>query len=63
MRLRRPLGEKNNIRSIRLVTSNYHMPRSMAEFRANNREVTILAHPVYSERVRKTGGGAGAALF
>lgn len=53
MRLRRPLGEKNNIRSIRLVTSNYHMPRSMAEFRANNREVTILAHPVYSERVRK----------
>ena len=45
--------KKNNIRSIRLVTSNYHMPRSMAEFRANNREVTILAHPVYSERVRK----------
>lgn len=29
--------KKNNIRSIRLVTSNYHMPRSMAEFRANNR--------------------------
>lgn len=45
--------KKNNIRSIRLVTSNYHMPRSMAEFRANNRELVILAHPVYSERVEK----------
>lgn len=45
--------KKNNIRSIRLVTSNYHMPRSMAEFRANNRQLAILAHPVYSERVEK----------
>ncbi len=45
--------KRNNIRSIRLVTSNYHMPRSMAEFRANNRQLVILAHPVYSERVEK----------
>lgn len=44
---------ENNIRSIRLVTSNYHMPRSMDEFRANNRQLVILAHPVYSDRVEK----------
>ena len=42
---------KNKIRSIRLVTSNYHLPRSMAEFRANNGDLIILAHPVYSEKV------------
>lgn len=44
---------RKRIKSVRLVTSNYHMPRSMAEFRANNRELVILAHPVYSDRVEK----------
>lgn len=44
--------EQNNIHSIRLVTSNYHLPRSMAEFNANNPGLIILAHPVYSERVK-----------
>lgn len=44
---------QNRIKSFRLVTSNYHMPRSMAEFRANNRQLVILAHPVYSDRVEK----------
>ena len=45
--------KKNQFHSIRLVTSNYHLPRSMAEFRANNRNLIILAHPVYSDRVER----------
>ncbi len=45
--------KNNNIQSVRLVTSNYHIPRSMAEFRANNQQLLILAHPVYSEKVAK----------
>ncbi len=44
---------QNNINSIRLVTSNYHMPRSLAEFRALNPKLTIIPHPVYSEKVSK----------
>ena len=43
--------EKNDIKSIRLVTSNYHIPRSLEEFKANNKNITILIHPVYSEKV------------
>lgn len=42
---------KNNINSIRLVTSNYHMPRSLQEFKALNPKLTIISHPVYSEKV------------
>lgn len=45
--------KKNHFNSIRLVTSNYHLPRSMAEFRANNKNLKILAHPVYSDRVEQ----------
>lgn len=43
--------EKNKIKSIRLVTSNYHIPRSLEEFKAQNAGVEIVVHPVYSERV------------
>jgi uncharacterized SAM-binding protein YcdF (DUF218 family) len=42
---------ENNIGSIRLVTSNYHIPRSLREFRAMNPELKIVVHPVYSENV------------
>ena len=45
--------EDNNIRSIRLVTSNYHLPRSIIEFRHTNPQIQIVAHPVYSEKVSK----------
>lgn len=45
--------EKNNISSIRLVTSNYHMPRSMEEIEAATDGVSIIPHPVYSENVAK----------
>jgi len=37
---------ENNIRSIRLITSNYHMPRSMLEFRLQMPKVKIVADPV-----------------
>ena len=43
--------EKQNIRSIRLVTSNYHILRSVVEFRRWNKNVKIILHPVYSEKI------------
>lgn len=43
--------EKHNIRSIRLVTSNYHLLRSLVEFRRWNKQVKIVLHPVFSEKV------------
>ena len=45
--------ENNNIGSIRLVTSNYHIPRALEEFKAQNGNIIIIAHPVYSENVSK----------
>lgn len=45
--------EKNNIKSIRLITSNYHTPRSLAELKAYNLPITIIATPVYSEKVAR----------
>ncbi len=44
---------RNRLKSIRLVTSYYHMPRSMEEILAQNPEVKILEHPVYSKNVSK----------
>jgi uncharacterized SAM-binding protein YcdF (DUF218 family) len=38
-------------RSLRLVTSDYHMPRSLVEFRRWLPETEIVAHPVSSARV------------
>lgn len=37
--------------SLRLVTADYHMPRSLAEFRRAMPGVTLIAHPVSSENV------------
>ncbi|MBR1399705.1 MAG: YdcF family protein [Alphaproteobacteria bacterium] len=45
--------KKNHIKSIRLVTSYYHIPRSMEEFSAQNKGVHIVPHPVYSPNVAK----------
>lgn len=45
--------EKNNISSIRLVTSNYHLPRSIQEFQYQNEKLNIIPHPVFSEHVAK----------
>lgn len=45
---------KNHIRSIRLVTASYHMPRSLLEFRQLLPSgVTILPHPVFPEQFRQ----------
>lgn len=45
--------ENNGIRSVRLVTSNYHLPRSMAELSTYHLPLEILPHPVYSEKISK----------
>ena len=42
---------KENLRSIRLVTSNYHLWRSLIEFRRWNKEIKIVLHPVFSEQI------------
>lgn len=39
--------EAVNARSLRLVTANYHMPRSMIEFRRALPGITIVPHPVF----------------
>lgn len=41
-------------RSLRLVTSHYHMPRSLAEFRRALPDVKVVPHPVFSSGVAKT---------
>ncbi len=45
--------DKNHISSIRLVTSNYHLPRSIQEFQNQNAKLNIIPHPVFSEHVAK----------
>jgi uncharacterized SAM-binding protein YcdF (DUF218 family) len=42
---------RHHIRSVRLVTSFYHLPRSEQEILAQNRDLKILLHPVYSKQV------------
>lgn len=42
---------RNNIGSIRLVTSAYHMPRALLEFRMAAPDVEIVAHPVEASHV------------
>ena len=44
---------RNNFKSIRLVTSYYHMPRSVEVIKALIPDVDILEHPVYSKNVSK----------
>ncbi|PPR19751.1 MAG: hypothetical protein CFH40_02216 [Alphaproteobacteria bacterium MarineAlpha10_Bin3] len=38
--------------SLRLVTANYHMPRSLQEFRAAMPDIAIVPHPVFPAHVR-----------
>lgn len=45
--------KKNNIQSIRLVTSNYHIPRSLEEFKSRRDNLKIIINPVYSEKVSR----------
>ena len=46
---------KENIRSIRLVTANYHLPRSMMELRRAMPEVIIIPDPVFPDRFQMGG--------
>jgi uncharacterized SAM-binding protein YcdF (DUF218 family) len=43
----------NTVRSLRLVTADYHMPRSLLEFSRVMPEVRIIPHPVFPERVKR----------
>jgi uncharacterized SAM-binding protein YcdF (DUF218 family) len=40
-----------NYHSLRLVTANYHMPRSLLLFHANLPDINIIPHPVSPESV------------
>ena len=44
--------EAEGFTSLRLVTANYHMPRSLAEFRHAMPKVTLVMHPVSPPNVR-----------
>ena len=43
--------ERNNITSVRLVTSNYHLPRALAELAAYHLPLKVISHPVYSDHL------------
>ena len=45
--------ERNGYRSLSLVTANYHMPRSMLEFRHAMPEIVIVPHPVFPEQFKR----------
>ena len=40
-------------RSLRLVTADYHMPRSLLEFRRALRDIRIVPHPVFPEAFKR----------
>jgi len=42
----------NSYTSLRVVTANYHMPRSLLEIRHRLPNTTIIAHPVFPEAVK-----------
>jgi uncharacterized SAM-binding protein YcdF (DUF218 family) len=42
-----------NLHSLRLVTADYHMPRSLLEFARAMPGITILPHPVFPEEVKR----------
>ena len=43
---------EHNLRSLRIVTGAYHMPRALAEFRHALPEITLIAHPVFPDQVK-----------
>lgn len=44
---------ENNVNSLYLVTSNYHLPRSLEELSVYHLPVKVIAYPVYSEKIIK----------
>lgn len=47
-------ADLEHIKSIRVVTANYHIPRSMLEFTYAMPDVAMIPHPVFSKRVKVT---------
>ena len=45
--------ERNGFRSLSLVTADYHMPRSMLEFRRAMPEIVVVPHPVFPEQFKR----------
>lgn len=43
---------KQGFRSLRLVTANYHMPRTLMEFRLAMPDVTLVANPIFPQHVK-----------
>lgn len=43
---------ENNFNSLRLVTANYHMPRSLLEFHHEMPDMTIYSYPVSPDHVK-----------
>jgi uncharacterized SAM-binding protein YcdF (DUF218 family) len=46
---------EQGLRSLRLVTAAYHMPRSLLEFRRVLPNAEIVPHPVFPEPVKQRG--------
>lgn len=45
--------ESEGLQSLRLVTANYHMPRSLLEFRQAMPTVRVVPHPVFPRQVMR----------
>ena len=45
-------AKNNNVRTINLVTSNYHVTRSLSEFRKYSSELEVFIVPVFPEEVK-----------
>ena len=46
-------AENNGIQSLRIVTSVYHLPRSLLEFRQAMPDVKLVPHPVFADHVKR----------
>ncbi|MCB2101624.1 MAG: YdcF family protein [Rhodobacterales bacterium] len=46
-------ARQQGVTSLRLVTADYHMPRSLEEFRARMPGVELVAHPVFPAHVKR----------
>lgn len=56
-------AREEGIGSIRLVTSNYHMRRSLLEFRRRMPEVEIVPHPVFPPEFKARGWWSWPGTF
>ena len=52
---------REGYKSLRLVTANYHMRRSLLEFERVMPDIRIIAHPVFPELIRQTDWWASPA--